>query len=363
MKEGQRKVPWASVALILVNIGLAVPAIIDPTFVDRMGFSSQKPDVLRAGLSLVLHANLWHLLGNMLFLAAVGPLVELAAGRARLLLTYLGAGLFGVLAHFVMTRGTDLTPPLVGASGAIAGLVAYAALRYMNWRVPVLPKVGVPVFAVALLWVGLQAAGAFLGNGEAGGTAYWAHLGGFLGGVLLAIVLGAPKQASLSLGHDVLEQMNHRGPVARLAAAEEVLKQHPTDAKALRERALALGQLGEVDREYAALVDWLDKRAGDAPEVVQMIASIHAMDQLPAARRMRLAHDLEEGAPECSVMLLESLVDDAETAAHRPDALLMLAEVLRTRDPGRSAALLAELEAKYALHGAAQVARQKGLIS
>jgi membrane associated rhomboid family serine protease len=133
--------------------------------------------------SLFLHhpEDLAHILGNMAALAVFGPVVERALGGARFLGLYGLAGALGGLLHIVVDPSA--TTPLVGASGAVFGVVAMAAA--------VRPRlVG---FAVAL--AGYEVWRAFEGDGAT--VSFGAHLGGFAAGVLVAGLLRAVDSSAL----------------------------------------------------------------------------------------------------------------------------------------------------------------------
>lgn len=141
--------------------------------------------VLSVFSSLFLHGNLVHLGGNMLFLWVFGNNVEDRLGRARYLLLYVLAGIAATAAHVALQP--DSTVPLIGASGAIAGVMG----AYLVWfpRVPILSWVAiflvpVPARWLLLYWFGSQF---FVNPNE--GVAWGAHVGGFLFGVAVAIAL------------------------------------------------------------------------------------------------------------------------------------------------------------------------------
>lgn len=352
-------VPVVTLSLIGLNLAAAVATTLDPTLADRYGFWAVRPDGFRAFTSLFLHANLLHLAGNLIFLAAVGPLVEFHARAWRLGTVYIASGLAGVGAHYVVARSLEFSPPLVGASGAIAGVVAYATLLYMGMKVPVAPKLGLRVSVLTLIWVAMQGVGALMANNaEAGSTAYWSHLAGFFVGLALAFMFRAPKQASLRIGHEALDRMNQRSPAAVLATAEAILAKHPSDPRALRDRAIAYGDLHEPDKEAAAIREWVERTQGEPQrESLAYIRDHRLWQALEPLDRARLAHAYQEDS--LGEALLESLVKGPDNP-QRADALLSLAECLRDRDPVRSQALLTELAEKYSGHGAFQLAQQRG---
>jgi membrane associated rhomboid family serine protease len=130
--------------------------------------------------SYFTHVQLWHIGFNMLALYVLGPQLEALLGRARFLALYLLAGLFGSLAVYVLS---PVNQPTVGASGAIFGLMGALLVVAVKLRSNV----------QALL--GLLAVNAVITVMGAGYISWQGHLGGFVGGVLLGIVLVyAPKR-------------------------------------------------------------------------------------------------------------------------------------------------------------------------
>ena len=143
---------------------------------------------------LFLHGGVLHLLGNMWFLWIFGGNVEDRLGSFRFLLFYLAAG--GAAAATQTLAGLSSTLPMVGASGAISGVLgAYLVLfpTALVWTlvpriVPILP---VPAVVFLVLWFAMQAfngVGSLLdGTSSGGGVAWWAHAGGFVAGVALIL--------------------------------------------------------------------------------------------------------------------------------------------------------------------------------
>ena len=141
---------------------------------------------------MFFHADIFHLLGNMLFLWVFGDNVEDAMGHAKFLFFYLACGVFAGLFHAWMVPDSDL--PLIGASGAVAGVIAAYLMLH--------PRVGVWILAfkfiplrisaglVLGLWIVLQIV--MVAVSDAGPTAWWAHIGGLLAGAALILVLRRP---------------------------------------------------------------------------------------------------------------------------------------------------------------------------
>ena len=164
----------------------------------RFGYRPGRPSVIGFLASPFMHADVWHLLGNMLFLWLVGAVIECYWESLPFVLLYAISAATGTLAHHLAAPASLI--PLVGASGAIAGLMGAFLVGHPTTRVKVLiaplpvrryhATVSVPVWLLLpgwfLLQLGLGLHGK-RGNGE--GVAYWAHVGGFLTGVVGAMIM------------------------------------------------------------------------------------------------------------------------------------------------------------------------------
>jgi membrane associated rhomboid family serine protease len=154
----------------------------------------EKRPVLSAITSTFLHGGWVHLLGNLLFLFVFGNNVEDRLGRAKFLLAYLAWGLVATYA-FALANAHG-TAPVIGASGAIAGVLGAYLVLFPKARVVALAPfllflpIRLPAWVVLGLWFVLQAwysAGGTISEG--GGVAYLAHVGGFVAGVVSGIAL------------------------------------------------------------------------------------------------------------------------------------------------------------------------------
>jgi membrane associated rhomboid family serine protease len=150
--------------------------------------------------SMFVHAGWAHIGGNMLFLWVFGDNIEDRLGHVRYLGFYLLCGFAASALQIAMAPGTDV--PAVGASGAIAGVLgAYLLLYPTAWvQVIILPLFFLPFFLPAVVLIGfwfamqLFAGFAELGDATAGsGVAWWAHVGGFVAGAALVLVLRGSK--------------------------------------------------------------------------------------------------------------------------------------------------------------------------
>ncbi|OKH55757.1 rhomboid family intramembrane serine protease [Calothrix sp. HK-06] len=156
--------------------------------------------------SQFLHGGWWHLASNMLYLWVFGNNIEDRMGHFKYLIFYLSCGALAALCQWVI--GMDSTIPSLGASGAIAGILGAYLIRFPRTqvvtlvfllffvttiRVPALVLIG--LFVVNNVVSGLaslqQAANMSV---ESGGVAYWAHIGGFVFGIILGPIFGLLRQ-------------------------------------------------------------------------------------------------------------------------------------------------------------------------
>ncbi len=144
--------------------------------------------------SQFLHGGWFHLITNLLFLAVFGPNIEKAWGPARFLFYYLLAGVGAAFLQLVFT--TQPQAAIIGASGAIAGVLGAYFVYFAHHRITTLVPlgiiplfVGIPAGLILLYWFGLQLVGGFYTqSSDLGGVAFFAHVGGFLAGIILAVL-------------------------------------------------------------------------------------------------------------------------------------------------------------------------------
>jgi len=148
--------------------------------------------------SMFLHGGILHLGGNMLYLWVFGNNIEDVLGHGRFVVFFLVTGALAALSHALTAPASPV--PMIGASGAISGVLGAYVLLFPFVRVQVLIPIGifpymvhVPAVVVLGLWIAMQALNAFFNvGGLEGGVAWSAHVGGFLAGLLLINVF-APR--------------------------------------------------------------------------------------------------------------------------------------------------------------------------
>lgn len=152
--------------------------------------------------SMFLHGSWMHLLGNMWFLWLFGNNIEDSMGRLRFVVFYLVAGLAAATGQ-VLTSPTSAIP-MVGASGAISGVMGAYLILFPNARVFTLVPLGFFITSIALpawlmlgYWFVIQFFGGLAAfGGDMGGVAFWAHVGGFVAGVVLIKPFARPEYLS-----------------------------------------------------------------------------------------------------------------------------------------------------------------------
>ncbi|MBI1621460.1 rhomboid family intramembrane serine protease [Aquamicrobium zhengzhouense] len=136
-----------------------------------------------------LHGDIWHLGGNMLFLWVFGDNVEDALGHFRYLVFYLACAAAGALVHGLIVP--DSEAPLIGASGAIAGIVAAYLILHPRVKIWVLAlgriPLRLPAWILLALWILFQFAMIFAGGDES--ISWAAHVGGIVAGAILVLIL------------------------------------------------------------------------------------------------------------------------------------------------------------------------------
>ncbi len=203
-----RRFPYVNVALIALNIlvffkeiTLAEPELnrffyaygVIPAKVEALLSAGAPllPLVLPFITAMFLHGNWLHIIGNMLYLWVFGDNIEDRLGHLPYLVFYLLVGMLGSIAHIIANPGSQV--PIIGASGAIAGVLGAYFLTFPHARILTLVPlfffitiIEVPALFFLLFWFIIQLLNGFSAAGlNANPVAWWAHVGGFLAGAAL----------------------------------------------------------------------------------------------------------------------------------------------------------------------------------
>ena len=215
------RLAWVTWLLMAANIAVHLAGMVlittERELIDFYTTYAMVPARISNGenyLSLVtstfVHGDLMHLAGNMLFLWIFGDNLEDRMGHLPYLGFYLASGVAAALAQIVGAPGSMV--PMVGASGAIAGVMGGYLLLFPRARVDIafiifviVKIVTVPAWLTLGLWFGLQLVNGAASTGDGGGVAYWAHAGGFIAGVVLTVPVwlrvGGPGFWARTSGH------------------------------------------------------------------------------------------------------------------------------------------------------------------
>lgn len=194
-------VTWGLIAINVVIFLLYFPSIgsDEPALIAFYGEWGLVPNSVIAGgegltvlTSMFLHGGWMHLIGNMLFLWIFGDNLEDLMGHLGFAIFYLASGAAAAAGQILADSSSTL--PMVGASGAIAGVMGGYLLMFPRARIDVLVILviifkifTIPAWLMLGLWFGLQLVSGLSMDALGGGVAYWAHAGGFVAGVVLAL--------------------------------------------------------------------------------------------------------------------------------------------------------------------------------
>jgi membrane associated rhomboid family serine protease len=200
--------PVVTVLLIVVNLLVFLFEFsLDPytrnAFIFTYGLVPDHFALSSVFTSMFLHAGWFHVLGNMWFLWIFGDNIEDILGHGKFLLFYLLCGVAAAMAQFFFDPFSRV--PMVGASGAIAGVMGAYMVKFPRSRIVTFvfvfvffTTVDIPAWAMLIYWFVLQLVGGFDSitasmYSRGGGTAFLAHVGGFVAGIALVYLLGARR--------------------------------------------------------------------------------------------------------------------------------------------------------------------------
>jgi membrane associated rhomboid family serine protease len=354
--------PWASIALLAINVAAYLVTHwirpLGPQLLYALSWKPAQPSLVTAVTSCFLHAGLFHLLGNMIYLAFLGPPVEDRLGKRRFLALYLVSGAAAMVAQALVLswRSPDLMgTPVVGASGAVAGVLGAflvrlpgahirvaAATLFMLHGVNRVSIKYVPAVIAVAAWVALQLAYA-LAWADAR-TAYWAHLGGLLIGAGIALAGGAWLQGRLERHRQravrYIEQGSFYAAVGELESMFTL--GHTTDAEAfaLHGRALvAAGRRAPAIQGFRRAIG-LAIAQSNAPGALRIYLEMQRLlpasvleprEQLQIVRALRAEGEYEAAAVACDDFTT-AYAGHAKAELVRLLAIEIRAELLGDRD-------------------------------
>lgn len=193
-----KSTPWATYSLILLNLFIFISysvGFVGESFAydsfalhsDQVSHGHQLWTLLT---HMYMHGGAMHLIGNMYFLYIIGDNLEDALGRGKFILYYTLCGLAAAAAQILAEPNSFV--PMVGASGAIAGLFGMYLLWFrhasLTLMIVVYQKKVSPLIFFAI-WIVINVAGLYFADESGGGVAYWAHIGGFIAGLIIGFMV------------------------------------------------------------------------------------------------------------------------------------------------------------------------------
>lgn len=280
-----------------------------------------------------LHRDPLHLISNLITLYVIGVHVEEALGGPRFLLAYLSAAIMAGLAHMAITliafpQQADF--PLLGASGAIFGILGLFAVRFWRTRVRLfwIPAVSASVAAGLVMLLQLILAIRSLTHGGTDEVAYTAHLAGFLYGVVLAFPLRVLEQSKREYVIEDAEAALAKGDLMTAARYyRELLVRSPQDGGLAHTLALICVRLGQEESAHRYFTEAIDtfSRQSNSPAVARVYSdALSCLPQvsLPSRLQLRVAGACEE--VEQYVLAQEVLAGLCRDFPHTTDAELGL---------------------------------------
>ncbi|GAK58280.1 rhomboid family protein [Candidatus Vecturithrix granuli] len=322
------------------------------SFYIKYGYIPNRGGVLTIFSSIFLHGGFFHLLFNMLFLWLSGCNIEDLWGRIVYPVFYLSGGILATLAHGMMQPESPI--PLIGASGAIAAAMGAFMIRMYNTKIYFVYLVfmfrimrgrfSAPAYIMLPLWLLQQLWGAATAGTSGSGVAFWAHIGGFIFGALVALLFKvtgfeenilAPTiekklivvDEHLATGIEKFQEGDLDGAINDLKVA---LQHTPDDPNALSELSKAYFKKGDrklAVREFKRAVNFYMKR-GEMDEAVEQYLELSAeMPELmlDPPQQMKIASALEQRA----VKEGEKGPDDKEALAKEQALYLHAASAYR----------------------------------
>lgn len=188
-----KTIPIVNWLLIIMNVIVFIYSLNDfEGIISAFGFTPAEFGFLTLFTSMFLHGSIAHIAGNMWFLFIFGDNIEDRLGHIRYILFYILAGIAASISHFLLNIGSTI--PAIGASGAISGVLGAYLVFFPTAGVYVSGQLGrvgkISAKLMLLLWFGMQLVSSVTTlMGADSGIAFFAHVGGFVFGVVIALFL------------------------------------------------------------------------------------------------------------------------------------------------------------------------------
>ena len=373
-----KTVPYVTYALLFINIfvhlstlGLSDVQMVN--FHQAWGFVPNQPNFLTLFTHAFLHDGLMHLVGNMLILWIVGTVLEAGIGSMLFLMLYTASTIAAVLLFSIITKiflPGDMDIVLVGASGAIAGVLGFATFRYFHLKVmtillvlgfiPVPKPIWFPFWVYGAYFVGtniISGISTVIDPASSPGVAYWAHIGGFGLGVLAALILQSGNDGMRENIIETSARVATRGEHTFKSIQEvwDLLKKNPKDPELLEALAglmLVEGQT-EQSRDYylRAVTQFQAQRLPDRAAISYLNVLHHFPDTaLPLRDQMNVAAALERSGHFAESAQAYTLVSQIYPDTDEAQNSMLRTSALYSRyfhDDERAKAILLELIRRY----------------
>jgi membrane associated rhomboid family serine protease len=342
--HGASVFPVVTLLLICANFVVYAASLqngeLDPAVARHWGLTPNAPTLITLVTYMFLHGYWWHLLGNMLAIWLFGSHVEEALGRWEYLLFYLGSGVAAGLFHIAVSATlmpAAATAPLVGASGALSGILGLFVVRFWRAKIRVLLLFEVPAILAVAAFVLYQLINGVLAvenGGRATNTAFWAHIGGLLFGALIALPLRMHQDSRREYNLEDGAKAAAVGDNSSAAAHyRQALAVNPDDPAAHHSLARAYIQMRQGEAAHRHLMDALRLylRGGHSLAVARVyedaIASFETFP-LPPNLLQRVASACEESEQfGLAVRALSEICRDHPDAREAEMSLLRLGKL------------------------------------
>jgi membrane associated rhomboid family serine protease len=383
-----RRIPLVTLALLGSNVAVFVAVRLigtDSYFLLRLALVPARFEAHALLTSCFIHVDLLHIIPNLIYLWIFGSVLEDRMGRLRYLGAYLVCGALSIMAQAVAVVSfvpQNASFPIIGASGAISGLLGLFLVRFYYARIKVASLAFLFLQGIyrastsrlnaggaMLLWILIQLTyGLASSSNPLSTTAYWSHISGFLFGLALGVTGGLGKEASLERKFLKGKRYFEEGKwFAAMGELIEFLTTRPLDAEAralLARTFLLTGQRTKATSEYSkAIVGELSSGGfGVAVELYEEMKRISQRAQLPPSFQLLMARYLEDNnRVDLSAEAYATYGNANPGIDKAPASLLKAAGIYATKlnDLERAAELYQRVRGLYPQTHWAQIARTR----